>query len=250
MLKSPARTINVELVPEIGLFETFILQQIHFWSGYKGRKEGKNIWVRLYNTELLKELPLMSRAQFYRALRKIKDQGLLLMRNKSTKGIEYSVQYDHKILQKFPLISPKAKSHGEKTRSRYEKTKSPYATPKSHDETPYIEKATKAKKAIAKQQPASQREELNQAKAWYEKQDPYIKEQIDEFIEDWLKNYPEKVRDPNILRWYKVIDVMQDKTDIILISQEEVKAREREMFGDTNVPLGGRTQVQEVGNDG
>lgn len=90
--------ISPKLATEIGLNETIILQQIHYWVDKKKHVvEGKS-WV--YNTyeEWQKQFPFWSVTTITRALKSLEKQGLILTGNFNTMAFDktkwYAIQYD------------------------------------------------------------------------------------------------------------------------------------------------------------
>lgn len=82
------------LAKEVGVNEAIVLQQIHYWSLHKVR-QGEEDWV--YNTQedWLAEFPWLSLSTFQRVIRKLRDDGLLEIRQPegTNRRAHYRVSY-------------------------------------------------------------------------------------------------------------------------------------------------------------
>ncbi len=114
------------LAAEIGINESIVLQQIHYWSLHRVRA-GKDPWV--YNTQekWVEEFPWLSLRTFQRTIDKLKDLGLLNWRQPegTNRRTHYCVEYAklsscdtpdcHVATRQSGGLSNKAESSTEKT---------------------------------------------------------------------------------------------------------------------------------------
>lgn len=95
LIPEPALQTLPALAAEIGINEAIVVQQIHYWSLHKVRA-GEDPWV--YNTQddWLKQFPWLSLRTFQRVIDKLKELGLLLVRQPegTNRRAHYCVEYD------------------------------------------------------------------------------------------------------------------------------------------------------------
>jgi hypothetical protein len=114
------------LAAEIGINESIVLQQIHYWSLHKIRA-GEEPWV--YNTQekWVEEFPWLSLRTFQRVIDKLRDLELLLIDQPegTNRRAHYSVNYDKLPYLKHDKVAASSRQNGglsSKAESSTEKT--------------------------------------------------------------------------------------------------------------------------------
>jgi len=94
LIPEPPLLVLPSLAVAVGLSEAMILQQLHFLAHCRRPGRGGERWVEMGNADLQHTFPFLSKNTLFRAVYKLRDAGLLTIKEQSGQPNRYRLEYD------------------------------------------------------------------------------------------------------------------------------------------------------------
>lgn len=94
LIPEPPLLVLPSLAVAVGLSEAMVLQQLHFLASCRRPRRGSESWVEMGNADLQHTFPFFSKNTLFRAVYKLRDAGLLTIKEQSGQPNRYRLEYD------------------------------------------------------------------------------------------------------------------------------------------------------------
>ncbi|QYW06371.1 replication initiation protein [Stenotrophomonas phage StM171] len=94
LIPEPPLLVLPSLAVAVGLNEAMVLQQLHFLANCRRPGRGGERWVEMGNADLQHTFPFLSKNTLFRAVYKLRDAGLLTIKEQSGQPNRYRLEYE------------------------------------------------------------------------------------------------------------------------------------------------------------
>lgn len=94
LIPEPPLLVLPSLAVAVGLSEAMVLQQLHFLANCRRPGRGGERWVEMGNADLQHTFPFFSKNTLFRAVYKLRDAGLLTIKEQAGQPNRYRLEYE------------------------------------------------------------------------------------------------------------------------------------------------------------